>query len=138
MWSFGCITIELFTGFPLFPGTNEREQMQLIIDVIGMPNADVLSRSTRKHLFKQFDNTNNAVPAPISVLTHEEKKERLRYIMVKLREEPDPLFVDFIARCLEWDPLKRLTPDKCLQHPWVVKGLPPGVVLSQPEYTKTQ
>lgn len=38
MWSFGCIMIELFTGFPLFPGTNEREQMQLIIDVIGMPN----------------------------------------------------------------------------------------------------
>jgi dual specificity tyrosine-phosphorylation-regulated kinase 2/3/4 len=25
MWSFGCILIELFTGFPLFPGTNERE-----------------------------------------------------------------------------------------------------------------
>ena len=52
MWSFGCIMIELFTGFPLFPGTNEREQIQLIIDVIGMPNASVLSRSTRKHLFK--------------------------------------------------------------------------------------
>ena len=25
MWSLGCILIELFTGFPLFPGTNERE-----------------------------------------------------------------------------------------------------------------
>lgn len=25
MWSMGCIMIELFTGFPLFPGTNERE-----------------------------------------------------------------------------------------------------------------
>jgi dual specificity tyrosine-phosphorylation-regulated kinase 2/3/4 len=27
MWSFGCILIELFTGFPLFPGENERKQM---------------------------------------------------------------------------------------------------------------
>ena len=27
MWSLGCIMIELFTGFPLFPGTNEREQL---------------------------------------------------------------------------------------------------------------
>ena len=44
--------IELFTGFPLFPGTNEREQMGLLIDVIGMPNASVLSRSTRKNIFK--------------------------------------------------------------------------------------
>ena len=38
MWSFGCIMIELYTGFPLFPGTNEKEQLQLIIDVIGMPS----------------------------------------------------------------------------------------------------
>lgn len=69
MWSFGCIMIELFTGFPLFPGTNEREQMQLIIDVIGMPNVSVLSRSTRKKLFSQFKNDNTAVPPPIEVIT---------------------------------------------------------------------
>ena len=70
MWSFGCIMIELFTGFPLFPGTNEREQIQLIIDVIGMPNANVLSRSTRKHLFKQFNNEPTAVPPPLEVITN--------------------------------------------------------------------
>jgi len=48
MWSFGCIMIELFTGFPLFPGTNEKEQLQLIIDVIGMPSKDVVKASQRK------------------------------------------------------------------------------------------
>ena len=52
MWSLGCILIELFTGFPLFPGTNEREQMQLVIDVIGLPSGGVLSRATRKNMFK--------------------------------------------------------------------------------------
>ena len=67
MWSFGCIMIELFTGFPLFPGTNEKEQLQLIIDVIGMPSKDVLKVSQRKHLFSQFKDT--AVPAPLEVLT---------------------------------------------------------------------
>lgn len=51
MWSMGCIMIELFTGFPLFPGTNEREQLQLIIDVIGMVPGGVLQVSQRKHLF---------------------------------------------------------------------------------------
>lgn len=40
--------IELFTGFPLFPGTNEKEQLQLIIDVIGMPSKEVLKISQRK------------------------------------------------------------------------------------------
>jgi len=42
MWSLGCMMIELFTGFPLFPGTNEKEQLSLIIDVIGMPSSSVL------------------------------------------------------------------------------------------------
>lgn len=69
MWSFGCIIIELYTGFPLFPGTNEKEQLQLIIDVIGMPSRSVLERSTRKGLFSQFKD--NAVPAPLEVLTQE-------------------------------------------------------------------
>jgi serine/threonine protein kinase len=134
MWSFGCIMIELFTGFPLFPGTNEREQMQLIIDVIGMPNASVLSRSTRKKLFSQFKNDNTAVPAPLEVITDHEKEKRLKYIMEKLREEPDTEFVNLISRCLEWDPLKRMTPDEGLNHNWILKGLPPGVLDSHKEH----
>jgi dual specificity tyrosine-phosphorylation-regulated kinase 2/3/4 len=130
MWSLGCILIELFTGFPLFPGTNEREQMQLVIDVIGNPNSSVLSRSTRKHLFAQFKEENTAVPAPkADVLTQKDKEERLKYIMAKLREIPDPSFVNLIGRCLEWDPLKRLTPEEGLNHEWIIKGLPPGVLL---------
>jgi dual specificity tyrosine-phosphorylation-regulated kinase 2/3/4 len=44
--------------------------------------------------------------------------------MTKLREVPDPLFVNLIARCLEWDPLKRITPDEGLNHEWILKGLP--------------
>ena len=62
------------------------------------------------------------------VLNDKEKEERLKYIMTKLREVPDPLFVNLIARCLEWDPLKRLTPDEGLNHEWILKGLPPGVL----------
>lgn len=28
----------------------------------------------------------------------------------------DPIFLDFIEKCLEWDPVKRLTPDEALRH----------------------
>ena len=134
MWSLGCILIELFTGFPLFPGTNEREQIQLIIDVIGFPNASVLSRSSRKHLFTQFkEKEQTAVPAPQTqnkdvVLSEKDREERLKYIMAKLREVPDPSFVNLISRCLEWDPEKRITPEEGLNHDWILKGLPPGVL----------
>ena len=79
-----------------------------------MPSQQVLKNSQRKQLFSQFKD--NAVPAPLEVLTNDQKEERLRYIMNKLRELPDPDFVNFIGLCLEWDPKKRMTPDDGLQH----------------------
>jgi dual specificity tyrosine-phosphorylation-regulated kinase 2/3/4 len=136
MWSFGCILIELYTGFPLFPGTNEREQLKLITDVLGMPSPSLLSRSTRRQLFPQLKPDNTAVPAPVEVISDAEKEQRLKYIMSKLRDEPDPEFVNMIAQCLEWDPAKRLTPDQGLNHSWILKGLPPGVLDSHREHLK--
>jgi dual specificity tyrosine-phosphorylation-regulated kinase 2/3/4 len=38
MWSFGCILVELFTGYPIFPGENEQEQLSLIMEVRGLPS----------------------------------------------------------------------------------------------------
>ena len=38
-------------------------------------------------------------------------------------------FKDFISRCLEWDPLKRITPFEALLHEWIVEGLPPEVLI---------
>lgn len=35
---------------------------------------------------------------------------------------------DLIARILVGDPDRRITVDQILQHPWYVKGLPPGVI----------
>ena len=32
MWSFGCILAELYTGYPLFPGENEVEQLACIME----------------------------------------------------------------------------------------------------------
>lgn len=52
--------------------------------------------------------------------------------MNKLREAPESSFVNFIGRCLEWDPKKRMTPDEGLQHEWIIKGLPPNIILHNP------
>jgi dual specificity tyrosine-phosphorylation-regulated kinase 2/3/4 len=37
MWSFGCILAELFTGYPIFPGENEQEQLALMMELRGIP-----------------------------------------------------------------------------------------------------
>ena len=50
MWSFGCILAELYTGYPLFPGENEVEQLACIMEVMGVPPKSILDQSTRKKM----------------------------------------------------------------------------------------
>lgn len=56
MWSFGCIIAELFTGYPLFPGENEIDQLAYIMEICGIPQPEVLKLSSRKHLFFEKNN----------------------------------------------------------------------------------
>ena len=42
MWSLGCILAELATGFPIFPGESEAEQIVLIMELIGLPPKKLL------------------------------------------------------------------------------------------------
>lgn len=51
MWSLGCILAELFTGYPIFPGENEQEQLACIMEVFGPPEKHLIEKSTRKKLF---------------------------------------------------------------------------------------
>jgi dual specificity tyrosine-phosphorylation-regulated kinase 2/3/4 len=39
--------------------------------------------------------------------------------------DEDPDYLDFVDKCLEWDPEGRMTPDMALRHIWILKGLPP-------------
>lgn len=43
--------------------------------------------------------------------------------MIMGNEDAD--FLDFVQKCLRWNPETRLTPDDALRHVWVLKGLPP-------------
>jgi serine/threonine protein kinase len=51
MWSLGCILAELYTGYPIFPGENEQEQLSCIMEVLGVPEKEFVNRSSRKKLF---------------------------------------------------------------------------------------
>jgi dual specificity tyrosine-phosphorylation-regulated kinase 2/3/4 len=43
IWSLGCILAELYTGFPIFPGESEPEQMCLIMEINGLPPKEMLA-----------------------------------------------------------------------------------------------
>ncbi|EPZ36343.1 Protein kinase, catalytic domain-containing protein, partial [Rozella allomycis CSF55] len=51
MWSLGCILAELHSGHPIFPGENEHEQLICIMEIFGVPPANILELSKRKKLF---------------------------------------------------------------------------------------
>jgi dual specificity tyrosine-phosphorylation-regulated kinase 2/3/4 len=42
----------------------------------------------------------------------------------------DELFVDFIAKCLTWDPEKRMKPQQALRHPFILPQRRPKILNS--------
>jgi dual specificity tyrosine-phosphorylation-regulated kinase 2/3/4 len=55
VWSFGCILYELYVGYPLFPGEDEKEHMALMMEIKGVPPRSVLARATRRKVFFDDD-----------------------------------------------------------------------------------
>ena len=51
MWSFGCILVELLTGYPLFPGEDEADQLACIFESLGLPNESTLEGCKRTRVF---------------------------------------------------------------------------------------
>ena len=47
-----------------------------------------------------------------------------RELQTALKGCDDPLFLDFIRRCLEWDPATRMNPSSALRHAWLRRRLP--------------
>ena len=114
MWSLGCILAELYTGYPIFPGENEQEQLACIMEVFGPPEKHLIEKSSRKKLF--FDSLGKPR------LTVSPKGRRRRPSSKDLRQLlrcDDDAFLDFITRCLKWDPVKRLTPHEATMHEFI-------------------
>jgi dual specificity tyrosine-phosphorylation-regulated kinase 2/3/4 len=116
MWSLGCILAELYTGQPLFPGHDEKEQLMYQMQVLGVPTTAVLAKGKRVASF--FDAAKDMAP----MFTHD-KKGRVRApgtrpLKVALGTD-DPIFLDFLEKCFIWDPAERLTPGKAMEHAFI-------------------
>ncbi len=114
MWSLGCILAELWTGYPIFPGENEQEQLACIMEIFGPPDRHLVERCTRKKLF--FD----SVGKPRVTVSSKGRRRRpsSKTLQQALKSE-DEAFVDFVARCLRWDPDRRIKPADAVNHPFI-------------------
>ncbi|KAF9001996.1 hypothetical protein BDQ17DRAFT_1281080 [Cyathus striatus] len=128
MWSLGCILAELYTGFPIFPGENEQEQLSCIMEVLGVPDKEFVNRSSRKKLF--FDT--NGAPRVVVNSKGRRRRPGTKTLAQVLRCN-DEEFVDFISKCLVWDPERRIKPQAAMRHPFITAGRRPKA----PQTTKS-
>ncbi|XP_055858157.1 uncharacterized protein LOC129920690 isoform X2 [Episyrphus balteatus] len=136
MWSLGCILAELLSGHALFPGENEDDQLACIIEVLGMPNKNILTNAKRtKNFFNpkgypRYCMVRTMPDGNVVLIGGHSRRGKPRgppcskSLSKALDGCKDPLFLNFIRGCLEWDPEKRLTPAEALKHPWLRRRLP--------------
>lgn len=136
MWSLGCILAELLTGSPLLPGEDEGDQLACIMELRGMPPSSLVDAGKySKNFF-----SSKGYPRYCSVTIHPDGtavcgggmsrrgKPRgppgSKQLYVALKGRGDHQFMDFLRRCLEWDPEQRMTPYSALRHGWLRRRLP--------------
>ena len=98
IWSAGCIMAEMFSGRPLFPGTNNEDQLLKIFRLMGTP-----SEQTWRGV-SQYPEYRQTFPyfAP----------QNLRSILPQI----DPLGMDLLSRMLQLQPAYRISAQDALMH----------------------
>jgi renal tumor antigen len=102
MWGLGCVMFEVIALFPLFPGTNELDQIQKIHNVMGTPPAEVLDK------FKRYSSGHIDFNFP-----QQEGTGIARMIPHASKE-----CIDLIQKLLLYDPEERLSARQALRHPY--------------------
>jgi len=101
MWGVGCVFFEIVSLFPLFPGTNELDQIQKIHNVIGTPPSELLARMKRRSQHMDF------------TFPHKEGTG-----IEKLIPHVSAECVELITRLLAYNPDERMSARQALRHPY--------------------
>ena len=101
VWSIGCVITELVLGRPIFPGATTSDQLVEIIRILGTPTKDDICSMNPHFKDHKFPDIK---PVPFEKI-------------LKNRIIPE-YFLDLISKLLVYNPTKRLTAEKALEHPY--------------------
>ena len=116
MWSVGCVFSELLTGFPLFQGKREIDQIYKIIEKCGTPNESNWPGVTKLPLYDKF--------CP---------KKEFPFVLKRFFEDNrkvDDCCFDLLSKMLILDPNKRINVQDAMQHDFFLKNEP---IMCKPE-----
>lgn len=101
IFALGCIMSELYLLRPLFPGTNETDQINKLCSVLGTPSPSEWAEGHRLAAQLNFSFP-HYIQTPLATLV----------------PNASPDAIDFMLTVMQWDPAKRPTAEQCLQHPF--------------------
>ncbi|KAF6024165.1 MOK [Bugula neritina] len=101
IWSVGCVFFEVLSFHPLFPGSNEVDQISKIHDIMGTPSQTMLDKL--KHKTRGID------------FNFPPKQGRgIEKMLPHVGKQP----VELIYKMCEYDPDERITAKQALRHPY--------------------
>ena len=103
VWSIGCILGELLGRKPLFPGRDYIKQLDLILQVLGIPSDSDLA-FIRSGQVKSYIKNRDFKPGSN---------------IDKLFPSANPLAVDLLRKMLVFNPERRVTVKEALEHPYM-------------------
>ena len=118
MWSLGCILCELYTGQPIFPGEDERDQLNYIMEYLDVPPTEYINASRKRRVF--FDNNN--IPLKVQNSQGHIAVPNTKSLNNTLKGSGQH-FIDFIKECLKWNPNERITPENALMHKFIISDM---------------
>ncbi|XP_075985727.1 extracellularly regulated kinase 7 [Anticarsia gemmatalis] len=107
MWSLGCILGEMLTGQPLFPGTSTVNQVERIMSALPRPSSEdiqIVCSGYGSSLIREQASNNNGGASLTSLLSCAPRDA-----------------ADLVQRLLVFNPAKRLSAERALDHEYVGK-----------------
>ena len=102
LWGAGCVMFEITSLYPLFPGSNEVDQITRIHKILGTPSSDMLAK------FKSKGASHISFDFPL------QKGVGIPQLIPHATADA----IDLIVRLLKYDASERITAREAMRHPY--------------------